>query len=225
MTWVKLDDQFFRNPKSQAIGIQGRELYLAGLCYCAGQLTDGRIPKAMVPILSKEAGVRTQVVVLLVQHGMWADYGDHYHVHDWDRYNPPASKVKEERDKGAERQRQSRSRRESRRDSRVTDSDPSRPVLSDGSNEPSQARQIVNDYWDSVTPKPVTAWMGLYNLALRFLSAGHVSEDIDWAFRHSRAHTIAAMEFALSQRPRRDPEVDARRAEWQAMKAERRGAS
>ena len=155
MTWVKLDDQFFRNPKAQAVGMAGRELYLAGLCFCASQLTDGRIPKAVVPILCTEAGARQTVVSALVQHGMWTDYGDFYVVHDWNLYNRPASEVKEERERNAERQRRYRSQRESQRDSRVTNDAPSRPVPSDVSNETSRGDldEGFDAFWDAYPRK------------------------------------------------------------------------
>jgi hypothetical protein len=44
MPWVKLDDRFFTNPKVIGAGRDARDLYLAGLCYCAAELTDGFVP-------------------------------------------------------------------------------------------------------------------------------------------------------------------------------------
>lgn len=98
MTWVKLDDQFFRNPKAQAAGKEGRQLYVAGLCYCAGQLTDGRIIKPALPLVAAEAGVRPVVARRLVEVGLWVDRVDHYEIHDYLAYNPSAEQVKVERE-------------------------------------------------------------------------------------------------------------------------------
>ncbi len=57
MAWVKLDDQFFMHPKVLAAGRDARDLYLAGLTYTAGQLTDGYLPGEALPLIAAMAGV------------------------------------------------------------------------------------------------------------------------------------------------------------------------
>lgn len=102
MTWVKLDDQFFRHTKSTAAGKDGRALFLAGLCYCASQLTDGHISKTALMLVAAEAGVKHTVAKTLVDVGLWDDDGHHgYWVHDFLEYNPSATEVRAVRAKRA----------------------------------------------------------------------------------------------------------------------------
>ena len=56
MGWVKLDVGFFLHPKAIAAGRDGRDLFLAALCWSAQQVTDGLIPPSVVPMLGLLAG-------------------------------------------------------------------------------------------------------------------------------------------------------------------------
>jgi hypothetical protein len=94
-TYVRLHDGFFRNPKARAVGKTGRELYLAGLCYCGHELTDGRIPKTMLPVIAAEAEVGLPVAKQLVQIGLWRDEGDYYVIHDYGEHQRSAADVEE----------------------------------------------------------------------------------------------------------------------------------
>ena len=55
--WVKLDDHFFQHPKILRATPEAKLLYLAGLTWCAANLTDGLIPAAALPVLAAEAGI------------------------------------------------------------------------------------------------------------------------------------------------------------------------
>lgn len=101
MSWVKLDDQFFMNPKSLAAGKDGRELYLAGLCYCAAQLTDGFIATAALPVVAASAGVKLSTARKLEQVGLWEESIGGFRVHDYLNYNPRATEVRALREKKA----------------------------------------------------------------------------------------------------------------------------
>jgi hypothetical protein len=94
MVWIKLDDGFVRHPRMVAAGLHGRALFIAGLCYCGAHLTDGRIPKAALPMLAAEAGVKSTTWRTLVEVGSWIDHGDEFEVHDFLVYNPSRDKVK-----------------------------------------------------------------------------------------------------------------------------------
>lgn len=111
MSWAKVDDQFFSHPKARAAGKDGRALFLAGLCYCANHLTNGKIEKPAVALVLALADVRQLAVKVLVSVGLWHDRGDHYEVHDYLLYNPPAEKVLAERAAAAERMRNVRQNR------------------------------------------------------------------------------------------------------------------
>jgi hypothetical protein len=57
MSWVKLDDGFFRHPKVIRAGRDARDLYLAAACWSNRWRTDGLIPREALPILAAEAEV------------------------------------------------------------------------------------------------------------------------------------------------------------------------
>lgn len=101
MTWVKLDDQFFRHPKSVAVGKDGRALYIAGLCYCASQLTDGWIAQGALPLVAADANVRPSVARALERFGLWEEGIGGFWVHDYLKYNPSAKTVRDQREKKA----------------------------------------------------------------------------------------------------------------------------
>ena len=106
MSWVKLDDQFFSNPKVLLAGRDARDLYLAGLTFCAAQLTDGFIPDNALRMLAAQADVDDPASLAgrLVAVDLWERVEDGYQIHDWLKYNPPASEQKRKRDLNAERQ-------------------------------------------------------------------------------------------------------------------------
>ena len=139
MTWFRLDDTWLMHPKVQAAGLKGRALWIAGGLHCAQQLTDGRIDKALVPVLASQAGVAARDARVLVDVGLWEEEGDHYLMHHWHDYQPSREKVNQDRAAAAERQKRARdkareSHEKSRRDSHVTNGvshgppDPTRPV-------------------------------------------------------------------------------------------------
>ncbi len=90
MPWVKLDDAFFDNVKVIRAGRDARDLYLAGLCFCARQLTDGFIPEGQVPRLAADASVEggAALAAKLVDVGLWTVADGGYEVHDYLVYNP-----------------------------------------------------------------------------------------------------------------------------------------
>ena len=96
MTWVRLDDQFFRHPKVLRAGRDARDLYLAALCYAGGALTDGRIPTEALPGLGAEAlgsVDSSDAVNRLVGTGLWEAVPEGYLIHDYLRYNPSRQQV------------------------------------------------------------------------------------------------------------------------------------
>jgi hypothetical protein len=100
--WVKLDDTLAEHPKIERAGPLAAWLYVAGLCYCARQLTDGRIPRGTVARL---ATIRRPYdeAARLVAAGLWEEDGEDYRVHDWLAYNPSRERVQEDRRRNAAR--------------------------------------------------------------------------------------------------------------------------
>jgi hypothetical protein len=99
MAWVKLDDHFPEHPKVAELGDEAPLcgwLYVCGLAWCNRHLTDGRIPKAMVPRLATFRGLQVSEMSIyteelarkLVDAGLWEDAGDAYQVHDYLEYQP-----------------------------------------------------------------------------------------------------------------------------------------
>ncbi len=105
MTWVKLDDQFFRHPKARSAGKDGRLLYVTGLAYCTANLTDGLIHQDALPLVAAEAEVRPGTARRLVEVGLWEEVDGGYQVHDYLDYQPSAEKVRAERTAAKERMR------------------------------------------------------------------------------------------------------------------------
>lgn len=141
MTWVKLDDQFFRHPKARIAGRNGRELFLAGLCYCAAQLTDGFIPDAMTRPLLAEAEVPFATVAVLVAVGLWEPTEGGHRVHDFLEYQPSADRVKAEREAARIRKRRQR------------DDDGSHAVTDNGTHAGSSASPTTTRPVSQPTPR------------------------------------------------------------------------
>lgn len=93
MSWVKLDDRFFDNPKIAALSDQAKLAYLEGLTYCARELTDGFIPANKAKAYAGKAKVLTE----LTPH-LWEPATGGYRAHDYLEYNPTREQVLHERD-------------------------------------------------------------------------------------------------------------------------------
>lgn len=111
MGWIKLDDQFFRHPKVVGAGRDARLLYLAGLCYCGANLTDGHIPAGAIRLLAAEVEIAkpASAAARLVEAGLWERHGDNFLVHDYLDHNRSSDRVRAEREAAAERMQRRRS--------------------------------------------------------------------------------------------------------------------
>lgn len=113
--WVRLDVDYFGNPKILAAGKDARSLHLASICWTAQHLTDGHIPPLIVAHLCQTAGVARKTVTRLTDAGLWHENGDGgYVIHDYVTMNPSRDEVERDREGWRDRQRRFRSRRESR---------------------------------------------------------------------------------------------------------------
>lgn len=110
MPWVRIDDQLSDHPKIVAAGPDAAWLFITGLCYASRYLTDGFIPEAQVRRLSdiKNPGAAAKK---LVSNGLWDAVEGGYMIHDYLEYNSPADKIKEQRQRNAERQARWRDKR------------------------------------------------------------------------------------------------------------------
>lgn len=108
MTWVRLDDGFYRHPKARAVGKDGRALFLAACCWSAANLTDGAIPATALSMILSDAEVPPRTVDRLVAEGLWETNGHGWVIHDFLAYN--RSRARTETDREAARERQARAR-------------------------------------------------------------------------------------------------------------------
>lgn len=86
MSWVKLDDRFFQNPKILSAGKEAALLFIAGMCFCATHETGGVIPADKVRTIAADAGVdfSSQPAATLVRLGIWKKYDEqHFCISDY----------------------------------------------------------------------------------------------------------------------------------------------
>jgi hypothetical protein len=115
--WVRLDVDYFANPKALTAGRDGRDLHLASICWVGRYLTDGYIPGDVVDALAREAGVRTvaPAVDRAVAAGLWLPAGNGtgpgFLLHDFTEMNGTRADVERERDLFRQRQQRYRNRK------------------------------------------------------------------------------------------------------------------
>jgi hypothetical protein len=98
MSWAKLDDQFFDHPKARQVGLHGRALFVAGLCWSAGNLTDGFIADTDLQLVAAKAEVPGAVTARrLVDAGLWAVVAGGWVVHDYHDFNPSSESERKRR--------------------------------------------------------------------------------------------------------------------------------
>lgn len=96
MTWAKLDESFPDHPKIAALSDRAFRLHVAAICYCSRVLSDGEIPKAMLPKL----GATKTLINELHTAGLWESTSrESWVIHDFLEYNPSRAEVEEERAK------------------------------------------------------------------------------------------------------------------------------
>lgn len=123
MTWFKVDDGFYDNPKFLEVPNAAVGLWVKAGAWCGKHLTDGVIPATQVKLLK---GTAAQVKAL-ISAGIWIEDRSKngskvYRFHDWNEYQPTREQKLKEREEAAERQRKSRERKrhEQRKHENVT---------------------------------------------------------------------------------------------------------
>lgn len=97
MSWVRIDDGFPDHPKVRRAGPDAGWMFVAGLCYCARYLTDGEIPREVVPTLT---ALRRPVAAVraLLTVGLWVETPGGYVVPDYLEFNPSKADIEGRRD-------------------------------------------------------------------------------------------------------------------------------
>lgn len=112
MAWFKVDDHLYSHPKWLSLPKGSRALWVTAGAWCAGQLLDGFIPEAALPILD---GTRAEAK-RLVDVGLWREVKGGWRFHDWGAYQPMKQAVMDKRSKDAERLRKWREARDAERE-------------------------------------------------------------------------------------------------------------
>lgn len=137
MPWVKIDDRFPSHRKIALLSDRAFRLHVSAICWCAENLTDGRIGDRELALITRVRGVKATAEQLEAA-GLWDRTDGGWAIHDYLDYNPTREQVLLERKKNAERQERFRRRKNGK------------PVPPDGSDDPS------NGVSNGVTPHAET---------------------------------------------------------------------
>ncbi|MFI8206846.1 hypothetical protein [Streptomyces sp. NPDC085937] len=110
MPWVKLDDRFPSHRKIALLSDRAFRLHVSAICWCAENLTDGRIADRELALVTRVRGVKA-TAKQLEDAGLWDRTEDGWVIHDYLDYNPSREQVLLERKKNAERQERFRRRK------------------------------------------------------------------------------------------------------------------
>ncbi|MFJ6667463.1 hypothetical protein [Streptomyces sp. NPDC091383] len=110
MPWVKLDDRFPSHRKVALLSDRAFRLHVSAICWCAENLTDGRIADRELALVAKIRGIKATAKVL-EDAGLWDRIEGGWEIHDYLDYNPSRDQVLAERKKNAERQEKFRKKR------------------------------------------------------------------------------------------------------------------
>ena len=110
MPWVKLDDRFPSHRKIALLSDRAFRLHVSAMCWCAENLTDGRISDRELALVTRVRGVKA-TAKQLEDAGLWDRTEDGWEIHDYLEYNQSREQVLIERKKNAERQERFRRRK------------------------------------------------------------------------------------------------------------------
>lgn len=100
--WVRLDVDYFHNPKVLTAGRNGRDVHLASICWMGRFENDGLIPDSAVRAIADEAGLtwrtRDAAVEAVVDAGLWIPVGCGFELKDYLESNPSKAQRQRERD-------------------------------------------------------------------------------------------------------------------------------
>jgi hypothetical protein len=173
--WVRFDDQYPINRKVTRLSDAAYRLHNSAIFWCARNLTDGVVPEEDLEDVCAQVRTPRKFVTEFLKRGLWHEIGAKCHseecpsnprnavtdavsdavsngvtgwvVHDYLEYQPSRQKVKEQREKGAARQRRFRERAltpsQQSHDNDLTEAEPGAHGKADLGEE-SQVRGISN---------------------------------------------------------------------------------
>ena len=110
MTYVKHDDGIFSHPKVLGVHPLARLLWVASICHAGQHVTDGRIARSVLPILSAQTSATAKHARELVDAGLWEEDDDGWRIARWAQHNRTAAEVEAERDRWRRQKRGQRTR-------------------------------------------------------------------------------------------------------------------
>ncbi|WP_367582218.1 hypothetical protein [Tsukamurella tyrosinosolvens] len=117
MTWFKVDDGFWSNPKTMELSGAAVGLWVRAGSYSCQHLTDGVIARSVLRMLGTP-----DEAAELVAAGLWDETASGWVFHDWSEYQETSDVVRQRRDDNRERQRRLRERRGQKRNDTRGDS-------------------------------------------------------------------------------------------------------
>ena len=100
--WGRIDDGWWSHPKVVPLSLAAAGLWSKCLSYCSSQLTDGHIPRAILPMIcGPEQGQQDVLVKELVDSKLWEAEPSGWRFHDYHDYNPLAEDVRKSREQRA----------------------------------------------------------------------------------------------------------------------------
>lgn len=91
-TYVRIDDHITENPAIIRVGPLAAWLFLAGLCYCSRQLSDGAIPAGVLGQLSAVDKPHRHAAALVAE-GLWQTTTDGWQVVDYTQWQRSRAEV------------------------------------------------------------------------------------------------------------------------------------
>lgn len=105
--YVRLEHRWPEHAKVTSVSLDARWLYIAALCYCSRNETDGFIPRSALVSISgmpeRKAIAAADALVAAIppghQHGMFERRGDDYAMHDYLDHQKSRAEIEEYREK------------------------------------------------------------------------------------------------------------------------------
>ena len=94
MPWAKIDDDLFAHEKTMIAGNEAMGVWVRLLSWSAHNLTNGVVHPR---ICAEFSGGNLKLIEALIDAGFLEQIESGYVLHDYLKYNPPASKVKQNR--------------------------------------------------------------------------------------------------------------------------------
>lgn len=94
MSWVKIESRFPQHPKVLTAGPEAAWLFVCGLCYANEHLTDGLLPRPVLPVLTPGVKAPETLAERLVDAGLWEYTENGWLIHDYADHQRSAEQIR-----------------------------------------------------------------------------------------------------------------------------------